>query len=196
MTHGVAVSGSGFEERVRSAVAAHRGDRGALLPILHTLMAEFGHVDPAAIGVMAEELNLSRAEIHGVVSFYRDFRTTPAGATTVRICRAEACQSVGADQLVEHARTSIGVDIGQTTADGSVTLDEVFCLGNCALGPSAQIGAAVYGRVDGARLDDLVTSARQRPAEPSAAPVDGAGTVPAPGAPAADRSDRDGEGAR
>ncbi|MEO3778333.1 NAD(P)H-dependent oxidoreductase subunit E [Micromonospora sp. B11E3] len=196
MTHGVVVSGSGYEERVRSVVAAHCGDPAALLPILHTLMAEFGHVDPAAIGVMAEGLNLSRAEIHGVISFYRDFRTTPAGDTTVRICRGEACQSVGADQLVEHARTSIGVDVGQTTADGSVTLDQVFCLGNCALGPSAQVGSTVYGRVDGARLDDLVISARQRPGEPSAAPVDGAGTAPAAGAPAAARSDRDGEEAR
>ncbi|SCL25005.1 NAD(P)H-dependent oxidoreductase subunit E [Micromonospora inyonensis] len=195
MTHGVVVGGSGYEERVRSVVAAHCGDPAALLPILHTLMAEFGHVDTAAIGVMAEGLNLSRAEIHGVISFYRDFRTTPAGRITVRICRGEACQSVGADQLVEHARTSIGVDVGQTTVDGSVTLDQVFCLGNCALGPSAQIGSTVHGRVDRDRLDGLVTSARRRPGGPSAAPADGL-AAPAAGAPAADRSDRDGEEAR
>lgn len=158
VTHGVVETD--FEERVRSAVAAHHGDRGALLPILHTLVAEFGYVDPAAIPVLADELNLSRAEVHGVISFYRDFRTTPPGAATLRICRAEACQSVGANALVEHAEAVLGVRPGETTADGAVTLDEVFCLGNCALGPSAQVGTTVYGRLDAARLAELITGLR------------------------------------
>jgi formate dehydrogenase subunit gamma len=147
-------------ERVRGVVQAHRGERGALLPILHQLQEEFGWIDPQVVPVLAEELNISRADVHGVISFYTDFRAEPAGTTTVRLCRAEACQSVGAEQLVADAEQVFGVKCGQTTSDRSVTLDQVFCLGNCALGPSAQINGKVYGRVDRSRLVEVLAEQR------------------------------------
>jgi formate dehydrogenase subunit gamma len=143
-------------ERVRAVVAAHRGDRGALLPILHSIQAEFGYVDQDVVPVLAAELNLSRADVHGVITFYSDFRSEPAGGTTVRLCRAEACQAVGAERLVAHAEQVLGIKVGQTTPDGSVTLEQVFCLGNCALGPAAQINGRMQGRLDPARLDDVL----------------------------------------
>jgi formate dehydrogenase subunit gamma len=146
-------------ERVRAVVDVHRGDRGALLPILHGLQAEFGYLSAEMVPVLAEELNLSKAEVHGVISFYGDFRAEPAGATVVRLCRAEACQSVGAERLVAHAQQVYGIKLGQTTPDGSVTLEQVFCLGNCALGPAGQINGRLHGRLDANRLDELVLKA-------------------------------------
>lgn len=149
-----------LEQRVRAVVAAHRAERGALLPILHDLQADLGYVDREALPIVAAELNLSRAEVYGVVSFYHDFTDAPAGATTVRVCRAEACQAVGAERLAEHARQRLGIDFGQTTADRAVTLEQVFCFGNCALGPTVEIidarGRRLHGRVDAAALDRLV----------------------------------------
>jgi formate dehydrogenase subunit gamma len=145
-------------ERVRTVVEAHRRDRGALMPILHDLQAEFGHLDQEIVPLVAHELNISRADVHGVISFYADFRAEPAGRTTVRLCRAEACQSVGAERLVEHAEHVFGCKLGQTTADGSITLDQVFCLGNCALGPSAQINGRMYGRLDERKLDSIIAA--------------------------------------
>ena len=109
--------------------------------------------------LIADELNLSRAEVHGVISFYHDFRSQPAGTVTVRVCRAEACQSVGAHALAEHAKAKLGIDFGQTSADGSATLDQVFCFGNCALGPTVEVGGMLYGRVDNDRFDELVEGA-------------------------------------
>jgi formate dehydrogenase subunit gamma len=141
---------------VRSLAAAHKGDEGPLLVILHDIQREFGFVDPAWVAVIANELNLSRAEVHGVLTFYSDFRTTPPGRSHVMVCRAEACQSVGARTLAEHAQQSLGVSFGETTADETVTLDQVFCLGNCALGPAVQIDGRLYGRVDPQRFDELV----------------------------------------
>ncbi|MEV4074162.1 formate dehydrogenase subunit gamma [Nonomuraea fuscirosea] len=148
-----------FADQVRSVVARHRDDRGALLPILHSLMEELGHIDPAAIPILADELNLSRADVHGVVTFYHDFRQTPPGRTKVRICRAEACQAVGGDELVERAKSRTGVGLGETTPDGAITLEQVFCLGNCALGPSVQVGDRLYGRVGAQQLDRLLEGA-------------------------------------
>jgi formate dehydrogenase subunit gamma len=126
-------------------VAEHAGRRGPLLPILHALQEEFGYVDPRAVPLVARELNLSRAEVHGVVSFYKDFRTAPPPAVEVRVCRAEACQSLGAHELAAHARERLGAEY-----------DEVFCLGNCALGPSVTVDGRLYGRVDAAVLDRLL----------------------------------------
>jgi formate dehydrogenase subunit gamma len=143
------------ESVVRRVVARHRGERGALLPVLHAIQAELGHVPQEAVPVLAEELNLSRADVHGVVTFYHDFRREPAGRTTVRICRAEACQALGADRLVSYARES-GLPLGETTADGSVTVEQVFCLGNCALGPSVEANGRLYGRVGPARLGSIL----------------------------------------
>ncbi|HEV7899341.1 MAG TPA: formate dehydrogenase subunit gamma [Planosporangium sp.] len=145
-----------LEQQVRSVVAAHRGERGALLPILHGIQSELGHVDPAVIPILADELNLSRAEVYGVVTFYHDFRQTPPGRTTVRICRAEACQAVGAAALADHAQARLGLSFGETSADGAVTLEQAFCFGNCALGPAVQVGDRLHGRVDPARLDSLL----------------------------------------
>lgn len=149
----------GMAERVRAVVDTHRGDRGALLPVLHGVQAEFGYVAAEMVPVIAHELNLSRAEVHGVISFYADFRSEPAGRTVVKLCRAEACQSVGAERLVAHAQQVFGVKLGQTTPDGSVTLEQVFCLGNCALGPAAQINGRLHGKLDESRLDALILGA-------------------------------------
>ncbi|MEU3980871.1 formate dehydrogenase subunit gamma [Streptomyces sp. NPDC026672] len=150
------------EAAVSAIVAAHRGRRGPLLEILHAIQAELGHVPKEAVPLLARELNLSRADVHGVVSFYHDFREAPAGRTTVRICRAEACQALGANALVACAQERTGTALGETRADGSVTVEQVFCLGNCALGPSVEVDGQVLGRVSPDRLrsilDEAVTS--------------------------------------
>jgi formate dehydrogenase subunit gamma len=159
MKPGATTSGSPLEEHVRSAVAAHRDERGALLPILHDIQATFGYVDPAAVPILADELNLSRADVHGVISFYHDFRTSPASGTHVRICRAEACQAAGAEELVAHAKDKLGTDIGGTSPDRGATLDQVFCFGNCALGPTVEIDGRVCGRVTPQRFDALLEKA-------------------------------------
>jgi formate dehydrogenase subunit gamma len=143
---------------VRRAVDGHAGEDGALIEILHDLQADLGHIPRSAIKPLAEALNISRADVYGVVTFYRDFREEPAGRRTVRICRAEACQSLGCDALVDRATTTLGVDLGQTTSDGAVTLDQVFCFGNCALGPTVEIDGRLYGRMDAARLGGLLTA--------------------------------------
>lgn len=146
-----------WDAAVREVAAAHRAERGALLPILHELNETYGFVDQSAISVLADELNISRAEVHGVISFYHDFRTESPPVHTLRVCRAEACQSVGADDLVEHARTTLGVEIGGRTSDGRLGVEQVFCFGNCALGPAVEYDGTLHGRVDAARLDELVT---------------------------------------
>lgn len=156
MKPGATAGGSPLEQRVRSAVAAHRNDRGALLPILHDLQAEFGYIDQAAVPLLAEELNLSRADVHGVISFYHDFRKSAAAGTHVRVCRAEACQAAGAEDLVEHAKRRLDTEIGGTSPDREATLDQVFCFGNCALGPTVEINGRISGRVTPQRFDALL----------------------------------------
>lgn len=144
------------EDRARQLVAEHEHQRGPLLPVLRALNDAFGCVDRASIAVVADALNLSEAEVFGVASFYADFRDQPPGGSVVRVCRAEACQAMGADALVAHAAGRLGVLLGGTTADGRVTLEQVFCLGNCALSPAVMIDGEVFGRVDAARFDELV----------------------------------------
>src|SRR5262249_3197171 len=139
---------------------SYAAERGPLMVILHAVQHEFGYIDPGFVPVLADELNLSVAEVHGVVSFYKDFRTTPPGRASVKICRAEACQAVGGAALGDHARARLGVSFGDTTSDGAVTLDEVFCLGNCALGPSIQVDGRLHGRVSPDRLDALLGGLR------------------------------------
>jgi formate dehydrogenase subunit gamma len=156
---GVSLSEPSVADRVRAVVDVHRGDRGALLPILHGVQAEFGYIGQEMVPVIAKELNISKADVHGVISFYADFRSEPAGRTVVKLCRAEACQSVGAERLVAHAQQVFGVKLGQTTPDGSVTLEQVFCLGNCALGPAAQVNGRLHGKVTEDRLDALILGA-------------------------------------
>lgn len=134
---------------------------GALLPILHALQEEFGYIDAAATPMIADALNLSRAEVHGVISFYHDFRHEPAGRHVLRICRAESCQSMGCDTLIEHVENRAGVKLGGTTSDGSLTIEQVFCLGNCALSPAAMLDGEPYGRVSPSVADFLIESARR-----------------------------------
>ena len=147
------------EERVRELVGLHQTRRGPLLPVLHELHDRFGFVDRRSIEVIAEALNLSQAEVYGVMTFYKDFRSEKAGDTVVRVCRAEACQAMGAEALADHARARLGVGFGGTTEDGKITLEQVFCLGNCALSPSVMIDDEVFGRVDAGRFDELVSGA-------------------------------------
>jgi formate dehydrogenase subunit gamma len=133
---------------------------GALLPILHAVQAALGHVPPEAVPAIARHLNLSMAEVHGVVSFYHYFRTTPGGRHVVHVCRAEACQAVGGRQLEAHAQRSLGIGFHGTTADGAIRLEPVYCLGNCALGPSLMIDAELQGRVSPERFDELMSACR------------------------------------
>ncbi len=134
---------------------------GPLLPILHALQEEFGYIDKAAEPLIAEALNITRAEVHGVVTFYHDFRREPAGRHTLKLCRAEACQAAGGDPLALHAETRLGLSMGRTAADGSVTLEPVYCLGLCAIAPSAMLDGRVVGRLDERRLDALLAEAQQ-----------------------------------
>jgi len=145
---------------VTELIDRHRGVPGGLLPLLHAIQGLEGCISEDVVPAIATALNLSRAEVHGVVSFYHDFRTEPAGHRTVQICRAEACQAVGARALEQHACDALGIAVGETTVDGAVTLEGVYCLGNCACGPSLRIGDRVYGRVDGARFDALLDARR------------------------------------
>ena len=145
-----------LQEIVEAAIAAHRQQIGALLPILHAIQDKLGHVPPDAVPMLASALNLSRAEIHGVISFYHDFRLEPPGEHIVHLCRAEACQAMGARQLESHARERLGVDMGQTTTDGLFTLEAVYCLGNCACSPSVRINDDVHARVSPAKFDELI----------------------------------------
>ena len=141
--------------RVGEILNAHKGMEGPLLPILHAIQADFGYVPQAALPVIAKDLNLSRAEVHGVMSFYHDFRAEPAGRHVLKLCRAEACQAVGAEGVAAHACEKLGLDWHETGSDGRVTLEPVFCLGLCASGPA--------GMVDGklvARLDQLIAEVR------------------------------------
>jgi formate dehydrogenase subunit gamma len=146
-------------ELVRAIVDVHAADGGPLLPVLRALYGQLGEIPATAIPLLARELNLSRADVFGVVTFYRDLRGRPGARLTVRVCRAEACQARGADALLGHARQRLGLDVGDTDPDRGIGLDQVFCLGNCALGPSIEINGTVHGRVDAARFDTLLAEA-------------------------------------
>jgi formate dehydrogenase subunit gamma len=137
-------------------IADHLCVPGPLLPVLHALQDEFGYIDSAAIPLVSKALNISRADVHGVVTFYKDFRTAPPGARTVAVCRGEACQSVGGRALADHAQERLGVGFGETTADGLTSLDQVFCLGLCALSPAIIVDGLVVGRADSVVFDGLV----------------------------------------
>lgn len=146
--------------RVGEILAEHHGMEGPLLPIFHAVQDAFGHVPQEALPIIAKGLNLSRAEVHGVMSFYHDFREAPAGRHVLKLCRAEACQSMGADALADHMQTRLGVGWNETTPDGNVTLEPVFCLGLCACGPAAMVDGRVVGRVNAEKLETLVEEMR------------------------------------
>lgn len=133
---------------------------GALLPILHAVQEALGFVPKDAVPLIARAMNLSIAEVHGVVSFYHYFRQHRGGRHVVHLCRAEACQALGAAALEAHAKRSLGIDFHGTTADGAISLEPVYCLGNCALGPSMMIDENLQGRVSAQRFDALMAQAR------------------------------------
>lgn len=147
-------------ESVRAALQAHHAKPGALLPVLHAVQDALGFVPKDAIALIAHELNLSRAEVHGVLSFYHWFRREAPGRHVMHLCRAEACQAVGAGQLEAHAKRTLGIEFHRTTADGALTLEPVYCLGNCALGPSVLVDGQLCGRVTPKRFDQLVADMR------------------------------------
>jgi formate dehydrogenase subunit gamma len=142
-------------------IAEHAQLEGATLVILHALQDAFGCVPEPAIPMIASALNLSRAEVHGVFTFYHDFRREPAGRHVLKLCRAEACQAAGGDALAGRAEAKLGIAIGNTTADHLVTLEPIYCLGLCATAPSAMLDGRLVGRLDDARLDALVAEAQR-----------------------------------
>jgi formate dehydrogenase subunit gamma len=148
-------------ERASRIIAENQQREGPMLPILHALQEEFGHVPEAAVRMVAEALNLSRAEVHGVVTFYHDFRHVPPGRHVLKLCRAEACQSAGCDALAARAEAVLGISFGNTTPDGRVTLEAVYCLGLCATAPSAMLDNRVVGRLNEGRLTGLLAEAQR-----------------------------------
>jgi formate dehydrogenase subunit gamma len=142
------VDSAAIQRCVTAAVARMRNEPGPLLEILHSVQNSLGCVPAEAVPLIADALNLSRAEVHGVVSFYHHFRARPAGQHTIQLCRAEACQSMNGDALAEYAKQRLQVEFGQTREDGKVTLEAVYCLGNCACAPSAMIDGQLRGRLD------------------------------------------------
>jgi formate dehydrogenase subunit gamma len=147
-------------ETAQRIIAAEAGREGAALPILHAIQAEFGFIPDEAIPLIADALNVSRAEMFGVVGFYHDFRRHKPGRRIVKLCRAEACQAMGADALAARAQDRLGIAWHGTTPDGAVTLEPVYCLGLCATAPAAMVDGAVIGRLTPARLDAMLEAVR------------------------------------
>jgi len=147
-------------DRIAEILEAHQGLEGPLLPVLHAVQEAFGHIPQEAIPQIAKALMLSKAEVHGVVSFYHDFRENPAGKHVLKLCRAEACQAMGGDRVAKHAQDRLGIEWHETTKDGRITLEPVFCLGLCACAPAALVDGKVVGRVDEARLDAIIEGVR------------------------------------
>ena len=146
--------------RAQEIIAAHLGLEGPAMPILHALQEEFGCVPEAAIPQLAQALNVSRAEMHGVVTFYHDFRREPAGRHVLKICRAESCQAMGSEKIARDFLEHLKLDWHHTTPDGALTVEAVYCLGLCAHSPSALYDGEPIGRVDGAKLDAIATEAQ------------------------------------
>jgi formate dehydrogenase subunit gamma len=146
-------------ERAHAIIAQEQSREGALLPILHALNQVFGCVPEPAVPIVAEALNLSRAEVHGVVTFYHDFRNAPPGRHELKLCRAEACQAAGGEALVDRACAKLGIAVGSTTRDQRLTLSPVYCLGLCALAPAAMLDGKVIGRLNPQRIDALLSEA-------------------------------------
>jgi formate dehydrogenase subunit gamma len=148
--------GDRAEGALATVIEQYRDVPGGLLPLLHDLQDALGYIHPEAVPSIARALHLSRAEVHGVISFYHDFRNEPAGSHTLQICRAEACQAMGSRALEAHAKQRLGIDYGGTSADGAITLQAVYCLGNCACSPTVRIDDEIHARVDASRLDELL----------------------------------------
>ena len=147
-------------ESAQAVIDSHAGEDGAMLPVLHDLQLTFGYIPRQAVPLVADALNVSRAEVHGVISFYHYFRESPPGRHVLRLCRSEACQALGATRVANYARARLGLDWHETTADGALTLEPVYCLGLCACGPSAMVDERPLARLDEQRLDALIEAAR------------------------------------
>jgi formate dehydrogenase subunit gamma len=152
------------EERALAACEAHGNRPDELLEIFHAVQAELGYVPEVVLPVIAGALNLSRAEVYGVLSFYHDFRLTPPGRHVVKICRAEACQALHTEEVCRHAEQRLGTRFGETSADGEYTLEPVYCLGNCALSPAMMIDGNLFGCVDKKRFDAIIADLDQEEA--------------------------------
>jgi formate dehydrogenase subunit gamma len=145
--------------KIIAAIVTRVGDQpDALMPLLHAVQDRLGYIPAEAVPEIARALNLSRAEVHGVISFYHDFRTAPAGRSIIRVCRAESCQAMGAVELASHIQKRLGIEFGQTSADGEYTLEPVYCLGNCACSPAIVVGADIHGRVTPGRFDEIFSA--------------------------------------
>ena len=155
----VASTGAVNEARIAAIVERHRHRDGPLIEVLHDVQADFGCIPSGAVAVIARALNLSRAEVHGVVSFYHHFRTRPPGRHVLQICRAESCQAAGGRAIESHAQQRLGIGFGETTPDGRLTLEAVYCLGLCACSPAAMLDDEVHGRLTPERLDALIGAA-------------------------------------
>lgn len=144
------------DAEITDLIAPFLALEGPLLPILHAIQARFGHVPASAQPLIASALNISKAEVHGVVSFYHDFREVPAGRHVIKICRAEACQAMGGTAMAEATLARLGIGWHGTTANGAVTIEPVYCLGLCACAPAVLVDDRVVGRVDAARMDTVL----------------------------------------
>jgi formate dehydrogenase subunit gamma len=147
---------SGVAERTATIIAPYLGLEGPAMPMLHAIQAAFGFVPAESVPVVADALNLSRAEVHGIVSFYHDFRHQPAGRHVMKLCRAEACQSMGADRLAAYAQEKLGISWHETTPDGAVTLEPIFCIGLCAAAPCGMVDDRSLARLDSGRIDGVL----------------------------------------
>ena len=152
--------GTGIAAQTLAIIDGLKGLEGPLLPILHEIQHEFGYVPQESLPVIAEALNLSNAEVHGVVTFYHDYRRTPAGRHVLKLCQAEACQSMGSEAVAARIKQLLGIGFHETARDGSVTLEPVYCLGLCACAPSAMLDGEVIGRLDDETIDEIVEAVR------------------------------------
>jgi formate dehydrogenase subunit gamma len=146
----------GVAARTAEIIAPYGGLEGPAMPMLHAIQAAFGFVPEASVPVVADTLNLSRAEVHGLISFYHDFRHQPAGRNVVKLCRAEACKSMGADRLAAYTQERLGISWHETTADGAVTLEPIFCIGLCAAAPCGMVNDRSLARLDAGRIDQTL----------------------------------------
>ena len=152
---------SSMQATVQEIITSLKDKPGALLPILHGIQNALGYVPAETVPVIATALKLSRAEVHGVITFYHYFRDTKPGKHTIHLCRAESCQAMGGKQLEDHVKTRLGIDFHETTADGQFSLEPVYCLGNCACSPAMQIGEEIYGRVSATTFDETINTVEE-----------------------------------
>ncbi len=146
--------------RLDKHIHAYKSVPGALMPLLHAIQDDIGYIPQESYAPISKALNLSVAEVHGVVSFYHHFRTHPTGKHVLQVCRAESCQAMGCDGLETHIKSSLGIDYHGTTADGAISLEPVYCLGNCALSPAIMMDDEIHGRVSKASIDEIIAEAR------------------------------------